>query len=257
MLIDSHCHLTSPGLFDRVDALLAVARQAGVSHAITIGVDVADGRRVLELAATHDELFAAVGIHPHEAGKVADGWATELDELAGTPRAVAIGEMGLDYHYDFAPRAQQAAVFEAQLELATQLGKPVIIHCREAHADVMAILARFPRLRGVVFHCFTGTDVEAREILDRGYWISLTGVVTFKKSDALREVARFMPQDRLMVETDSPYLSPEPVRNQQSNHPANVVHVARRLAEVRGLAFADFVAITRFNTVRFFSLPVD
>lgn len=257
MLIDSHCHLTAPALYERLDALLDAARQAGVSYAITIGVDTADARRAIDLAHARPSLFAAVGIHPHEAGKTAEGWVDELSRLAAEPRVVAIGEMGLDYHYDFAPRAVQAAVFERQLDLARGIGRPVIIHCREAHADVLAILDRFPGLRGVVFHCFTGTEAEARQILDRGFWISLTGVVTFKKSSELRAVAALIPGDRLMVETDAPYLSPEPVRNQQPNHPANMVWIARRIADARGVSFEELASITRFNTIKFFDLPLN
>lgn len=257
MLIDSHCHLTAPPLRMNLEAVLSRAQAAGVSHAISIGTDAADVRAVLELAQSRPEVFAAAGVHPHEAGKMSPGWLDELEALARDPRVVAVGETGLDYHYDFADRRTQRTVFEAELGLAERLGKPVIIHCREAHADAVAALAGVPRLAGVVFHCFTGTRREAAEILDRGWWLSLTGVVTFKNAGELREAARMVPDSRLMVETDAPYLSPEPVRSVRPNEPAFVAHTARRLAEARGVRYEQFVAQTRANTIRFFRLPLD
>ncbi len=255
MLIDSHCHLTSPGLFERVDGVISRAVAAGVAEYVTIAVDLADARRALELSAEYRGVHVVAGIHPHEAAKVADGWDAELQAIVARPDVYAVGEMGLDYHYDFSDRPSQAHVFRRQLEIASMVEKPVVIHCREAHADVMAMLRAFPALAGVVFHCFTGTVDEAREILDAGYWLSLTGVVTFKKSAALREVARLLPADRIMIETDSPYLSPEPVRNMRPNEPANVVHVAACIARERGLSAQALADLATSNTRRFFNLP--
>lgn len=257
MLIDSHCHLTYEPLSGMRGDVLARAAEAGVTHMISIGTDVADTRAAIELATGQANVFASSGVHPHQAGKTEAGWQDELRMLAGDPRVVAVGETGLDYHYDFSPRDQQRVVFEEQLSLAASIGKPVVIHCREAHADVMAVLAGHSDLSRVVFHCFTGSMAEAREIIDRGYWISLTGVVTFKNSRELQEVARYLPPDRIMMETDSPYLSPEPVRSRRPNEPALVVHVARRVAELRGVSFEEFAALTRANTIRFFDLRLD
>jgi len=257
MLIDSHCHLTYEPLAQIREDVLRRAAEAGVTHMISIGTDIADTRAAIDLASTHANIFASSGVHPHQAGKVDPGWNDELRSLAGHQRVVAVGETGLDYHYDFAPRDRQREVFERQLALALAVDKPVVIHCREAHADVMGVLAGFPGLRRVVFHCFTGTPAEAREIIDRGYWISLTGVVTFKNSQELCEVARHLPPDRIMIETDSPYLSPEPVRSRRPNEPALVVHVARRVSELRGVPFEEFAALTRANTIRFFDLRLD
>jgi len=253
-MIDSHCHLTYAPLFDQIDAVLARAAAAGVTDCVTIGTSIADTRRAIELAAAKPGVRPTAGVHPHESAKVAPGWERELEELARRSEVVAVGEMGLDYHYDFADRAAQRSVFERELQIATAVGKPVIIHCREAHADTLAVLSDFVDLRGVVFHCYTGSVAEAREILDRGYWISLTGVVTFKKSDELREVAKLLPAERLMVETDSPYLSPEPVRSMKPNEPAFVVHTARAIAAVRGMAYDDTANVTVANTRGFFSL---
>jgi len=152
-------------------------------------------------------------------------------------------------------RATQQRVFRRQVELAKQVGKPLVIHCREAHADAMAVLAEMAPTSGVVFHCFTGTTSQAREILDRGYWLSLTGVVTFRKSDELRGVARLLPADRIMIETDAPHLSPEPLRSVRPNEPAHLVHTAACIARERGLSMDELAALSARNTRRFFRLP--
>lgn len=254
-LIDSHCHLTFDGLREQVDAVLQRAADAGVVEYVTIATDLADAERALRLASDRPGVHVAVGIHPHEAGKVLPGWDEALHEIVLRNDVVAVGEMGLDYHYDFADRAEQARVFRRQLELAATVNKPVVIHCREAQGDALSILAESDSPRDVVFHCFTGTIPEAKEILDRGYWISLTGVVTFKKSGELREIARIIPAERLMVETDAPYLSPEPVRGVRPNEPAHVVHTAARIAQEREMSLSDLSALTVENTRRFFDLP--
>ncbi len=255
MLIDTHCHLTSAGLCEQADAVLARAAAAGVGHCVTVGQDPADCAAALELAVRHENVSVVAGVHPHLAARVEQGWDRDLAECCRDSRVRAVGETGLDYHYDFSDRASQQRVFHRQLTIAADLGRPVVIHCREAHADVMAALAEFPNLVGVVFHCYSGTLDQARELADRGYWISLTGVLTFKKAEELRQVARWYPADRIMVETDAPYLSPEPVRNVRPNEPALLVHTAARLAEVRGLSPAEAAALTTANAVRFFRLP--
>lgn len=251
-LIDSHCHLTFDGLRERVGAVLSRASAAGVTACVTVATDLADADRALALAAAHPTVRVAAGIHPHEAGKVSPGWDAALAEIVGRDDVYAVGETGLDYHYDFSDRSDQHRVFRRQLALAAAAGKPVVIHSREAHADTLAVLADFPSLSRGVFHCFTGTVAEAVELIDRGFWISLTGVVTFKRSDAIREVARLVPSDRLMVETDSPYLSPEPVRGVRPNEPAHLVHIAERIARERGVTLSEFAAMTSANTRRFF-----
>ncbi len=254
-LIDSHCHLTSDALWPQADGVIARAIGAGVTEFITIATDIEDAARVQDLAARHSNVHMVCGIHPHEAGKTADGWDRDLAALVARSDVFAVGEMGLDYHYDFSDRPSQHRVFRRQLGLACDVKKPVVIHCREAHADVIAILGDFPKLPGVVFHCFTGTKSEASDILNRGYWLSLTGVVTFKRSEELREVARILPADQIMIETDSPYLSPEPVRNVRPNEPAHLIHTARCMAEVRGMELPELTALTRRNTHQFFGLP--
>lgn len=254
-LIDSHCHLTYPELIEQIDAVMDRAAVAGVTEFITIATDLADADRAFQLAARFPTIHVACGIHPHQAA-AQSAWDATLLEIAARPDVRAIGEMGLDYHYDYSDRPSQHPVFRRQLEIACEVAKPVVIHCREAHDDVLAVLADFPALVGVVFHCFTGTLPQAREILDRGYWLSLTGVVTFKRSDELREVARLLPAERIMVETDSPYLSPEPVRSARPNEPAFLAHTAACIAKARGIGTEELALLATANTRRFFGLPL-
>lgn len=253
-LIDSHCHLTSDALWPRVDDVIARAKSAGIGEFVTIATDLDDASSAIELSGRVPQVHVVAGIHPHEASKTRPGWDDNLSAIAIRPDVRAVGETGLDYHYDFSDRPSQARVFRRQLEIATEVKKPVVIHCREAHDDTMTMLREFPTLAGVVFHCFTGTVVEAREILDAGHWLSLTGVVTFKKSGVLREVARLLPADRLMVETDSPYLSPEPVRSLRPNEPAHLVHTAACIARERGMTLDELASLATANTRRFFGL---
>jgi TatD DNase family protein len=253
-LIDTHCHLTYDGLRERIDTVVSNAAAAGIREFVTIATDLPDAERAFELARRHPSIHVVSGIHPHQAAQAPEGWERQLEAIAARPDVHAVGETGLDYHYDFSDRASQARVFRGQLELADRLRKPVVIHCREAHADTLAMLKEHPSIPNVVFHCFTGTRAEADDILSRGYWISLTGVVTFKKSDELREVARMIPADRLMVETDSPYLSPVPVRSARPNEPAHMKHTAACVAGQRGLSLEALAALTTGNARRFFSL---
>lgn len=254
LLIDSHCHLTSPGLCEQVGAVLERATAAGVGGCVTVGQDLADCRQALKLAAEYPGVRVAAGVHPHLAAKVPDGWDAELRQLLRDDHVRAVGETGLDYHYDFSDRPSQMRVFRRQLEIAVEVGKPVVIHCREADRDALGALTEFPALAGVVFHCYSGTRALARQLFDRGYLISLTGVVTFKNAGELRLVARDAPADRLMVETDAPYLSPEPVRKVHPNEPALLVHTAACVARERGISLDELAALTTANTRRFFGL---
>ncbi|HPF40833.1 MAG TPA: TatD family hydrolase [Phycisphaerae bacterium] len=255
--IDSHCHLTYDGLADRIDDVLARAAEAGVTDCVCIATDIDNAAQTLALSERYANIHAVAGVHPHESGRVSPEWADRLLEIVSRVDVFAVGEMGLDYHYDFSDRVDQKRVFEKQLEIAAEVGKSIVIHSREAHDDTMAILRNAAPATAVVFHCFTGTIDEAMEIIEAGYWISLTGVVTFRKSDELREVARRIPSDRIMVETDSPYLSPEPVRSKRPNEPAYVAHTARRIAEVRGEEIEAFASCVRTNTIRFYRLPLE
>lgn len=263
MLIDTHCHLTSPELRPRLDAVLATARAAGISRAVSVAVDVADAHAGLTLLRERPELDLVLGIHPHEAGKcTADDLAILGALLSGEAaadglrrRIVGVGETGLDFHYDFAPRARQEDVFRAQLQLALEHDRPVVIHARESEGRVCDVLAEYPDLSGrVVFHCFSAGTAVARRALELGCYLSFTGVVTFRNAATVRESARFVPGDRMMLETDAPWLSPEPVRKNRPNEPAYLVHTARFLADLRGVALADLAAETTANAMRFFGL---
>jgi TatD DNase family protein len=251
-MIDTHCHLTDPRLRSQLDAVLARAAAAGV-RMITVSTELADARRCIELCRAQPEIRCTVGVHPHKAGEAELGELAELRELQADPSVVALGEMGLDYHYDFSPRARQIDVFQTQLALAAELERPVVIHCREAVDDTLAVLREQPEVPAV-FHCFTGTADEANRVLEAGYMLGFTGVVTFRKSDELREAVRRTPPDRLLVETDAPYLSPEPFRRQKVNEPALVVHTAAEVARLKGLSVEELDRITTANAHRFFRI---
>jgi TatD DNase family protein len=249
-MIDTHCHLTDPRLGQQLDGVLQRAATAGVHRMITIGTGLEDSAEAAAVCRDRPSLRCAVGVHPNYSQDVTLDELPQLRGLAAHPSVVALGEMGLDYHYD-TPKAHQAAVFETQLQLAAELNKPVVIHCREAMDDCLAIMKQFPAIPAD-FHCFTGTPDEARRVLDAGYLIGLTGVVTFKNSPHLRDIARFIPADRLLVETDAPYLSPEPMRKQKVNEPAFVVHVAARIAQERNVSIEEIDRLTTENALRFF-----
>jgi TatD DNase family protein len=249
-MIDSHCHLTDDRLGSQLEGVLARARAAGVTRFITIGTGIADDEAAVALCRGRVDVRCAIGVHPnysHEA-EVAD--LPRLRELQRDPSVVALCEMGLDYHHHFAPRPKQLQIFEHQLQLAAELSRPVVIHCREATDDCLAVMAGFPSVRAV-FHCFTGSPDEARKILDAGYLLGFTGAITFKKNDALREAVALTPPDRMLVETDAPYLTPEPHRSQKTNEPAMVVHVAATVARVKGMSEEAVDRTTTENTDRF------
>lgn len=253
-LIDSHCHLTYPELLGQIEAVLRRAEEVGVRQCLTVAQDLDDAQAALTLAENQPRIRVVAGIHPHLSAKAPAGWETALSQILAHVKVCAVGETGLDYHYDFSDRESQQRVFRHQLELAEKTGKPVVIHCREAHDDTMRILGDFPRLAGVVFHCFSGTRAMAREIFACGYSISLTGVVTFKNAAEMRSVAGEAPPDRLLIETDAPYLSPEPLRKVRPNEPALMVHTAECIARERGQSLEEFAFQTTQNTQCFFSL---
>ena len=250
-MIDTHCHLTDPRLAGQLGDVIERARVAGVTRMITIGTDLEDARAAIALCRGRDNVRCAVGIHPNYTQDATLADVPVLRELHADASVVALGEMGLDYFHHFADRAHQAAMFEAQLALAVELGRPVVIHSREAIDDTLALMRKFTGVRAV-FHCFTGSADEAERILADGYWISFTGPVTYKKNDALREVVRLVPIDRLMVETDAPYLSPEPKRAQKTNEPALVMYTAAKVAEVTGMWLDELDRVTTENARRFF-----
>jgi TatD DNase family protein len=254
-LIDTHCHLTFEGLAENVEAVLERSKAAGVTGWITVGTDPQENQKAVEFAERFENMYAAVGIHPHEARTVTADTLKELRALAQHKRIVAIGETGLDYHYNFSSHDEQKEVFAEHLKIAAGMDLPVVIHCREAFDETMEILDQHAGdVKKVVFHCFSGSASQAGIVLDRGFYISFTGVVTFKNAETIREAARIVPMDRMMVETDCPYMSPEPMRKQKINEPALMVHTAKRLAELKGMSLADFAEAVTATSKAFFDL---
>ena len=251
-MIDSHCHLTDPRLFSQLDDVLARAKAVNVTRVITIGTNPADAARAIELCRGRDDIRCAIGVHPNYCHEVDEAELPRIREMQADPSVVALGEMGLDYHYDFADRARQRRFFEWQLNLAAELSRPVVIHCREAVDDTLAVMRNFPTVPAV-FHCFTGTVDEGVRVLEQGYLLGFTGVVTFKNSDGLRELVKRTPWDRMLVETDAPYLSPEPMRKQKVNEPSFVVHTAAAIARVLDVDSAEVDRFTTENVERFFT----
>ena len=232
-LIDSHGHLTFEPLDRCAEDVLNRARAVGVRRCITIGTDLEDSRRAVEMAGRHEGVWATAGIHPHQAGRVEEATWRQFEALLAGGGVVAVGETGLDFHYAFSDRASQQDAFVRQIALAERYGLPLVIHCRQAVEEALEILARHGhRSAHGVFHCFTGTRDEVRRILEAGWYVSLSGIVTFKNAAALREAAAAIPLDRLLIETDAPYNSPEPVRKVRPNEPAHLVHTCRFLADL-------------------------
>jgi len=247
-VIDSHTHLDHGPAPE--DELVAAAREAGVKRILTIGMDEEGNRAALAAAERFEEVFAAVGRHPNSAHDFDDAAAQDLAELAAAPLCRAVGETGLDYYRDRAPRADQERAFLAQIEVARSAGKPLVIHTRAADDDTVATLATRAQGVEVVMHCFSMPD-RLDECLERGWWISFAGNVTYPKASDLAEAAERVPDDRLLVETDAPYLTPQPVRKER-NQPAFVTHTARFVAERRGVSYAELEQVVGSNAAGLF-----
>ena len=248
-MIDTHAHLDACA--EPADDLVSRAREAGVRRIVSVGTGIDSCRETLEIAARHEGVFAALGIHPHEAGEPDAGRLDELRELLADERAVAVGETGLDFYRDYAPHDRQRELFERQLELAAELGKTVVVHTRAASDETAAALAPFGGT--VVLHCFSAPELLG-VALDRGYYVSFAGNVTYPKAEELRYAARAVPSERLLAETDSPYLAPQPRRG-RPNEPANLVHTVAALAEARGEDTAELAAQIEANASAAFGLP--
>jgi TatD DNase family protein len=254
MLVDSHCHLDFPDFAAELPEIVARAKSAGVGVCVTIGTKLSQFAAVADAAARFPDVYCTVGSHPHEAGHEPLADCGQLIELAQAPKVVGIGETGLDYYYEHSPRAQQQANFRAHINAARQLKLPLIVHTRDAEDDTIEILnAEMGQgdFTGLI-HCFTGTQRLAEAALDLGLYISVSGIMTFKKSDALRDVLRRVPLDRLLVETDAPYLAPMPHRGKR-NEPAFVVHTAAMLAELKGVSADELADATTDNFFRLFT----
>lgn len=253
-LFDTHCHLTAEAFADEAEAVLRRAREVGLVGIVTIASDAADAVRALELAHAHADVWATAGIHPHEAGAARPGDFSRIQELAAEPRVVAIGETGLDYHYDHSPRTVQRALLDRHIELAAGTGMPLVVHAREAEEDTIAALAaaQSAGARGVL-HCFTGSARMLDAALGAPGWLlSFGGMVTFKRFDGA-DLLRAVPDDRLLLETDAPYLAPVPLRGRR-NEPAFLVHTCEAIARLRGVEPADLAATTTRNARRFYGL---
>ena len=243
---DHHCHLPAG---DAAGAVIAEARSAGVEVLINVGTDVEDSRRAISVAEGHDGVWATAGVHPHEASGGIDG----LEALMGRPEVVAVGEAGLDYHYDHSPRPVQRQVFAAQVDLANRRGVPLVVHSRSAWDDTLSVLDREGVPSRTVMHCFTGGPEEAEECLRRGAVLSFSGIITFPKAPEVRDAVRACPLDRLMVETDSPYLTPVPHRGRK-NRPALVGVVGAAVADAKGLDVSEVEGATWVTTRAFYGL---
>jgi TatD DNase family protein len=249
-LVDSHCHLDDPKFDEDREQVMERARAAGVERMMAIGTG--NGPPDLEVAVRqadrYDFVYATIGVHPHDASKAEADTFVKLRELARHPKVLAVGEIGLDYHYDFSPRDVQRAVFVRQLELAAEAAKPIVIHTREAWDDTLEILRASWRGGGIM-HCFTGDEQQARQALDLGFHLSFGGVLTFPKAEPTRQAAKIVPEDRLLVETDCPYLAPVPHRGKR-NEPAFMVETVKRLAELRGRRAEEIAEVTTSNWER-------
>jgi len=270
MFIDSHAHLTSEQFNPDRDEVIKRAIDAGVEYIINPGTDLEDSRRAVALAAKHPQVYACVGFHPHEAKKATPESLSELEELSKHPKVVAIGEIGLDFHYDFSPRAVQAEVFKAQIEIAQRRNLPIVIHTRESNEETIAIVeralaadsrwrshmatphSRYPAPKGV-FHCFSGDPALAWKVIKMGFCISLPGVVTFKNAGLAADVASQVSVEHLLLETDSPYLAPVPHRGKR-NDPSTIPIIARKIAELQHLSVEDVARATNYSAFRLFSV---
>lgn len=252
-MIDSHAHLTDERLLPEIEGVLSRARAAGVLRVVTVATDVEDSAAALDLARTYDNVFSTAGIHPHAANHVSPGAVQRVRELAADPRIVAIGETGLDYFYEHAPKEQQRASFQEQLQMAAELDLPVVVHARDADEDIAAMLRDAPPgVRGVL-HCFSSGEQLLRTALERGWYVSFSGMVTFSRFSGA-DLLRAVPRDRLLVETDSPYLAPVPFRGKR-NEPAFVAETVRRVAELLGTDPPEVATTTAANAVALFRLP--
>ncbi|MBE0597526.1 MAG: YchF/TatD family DNA exonuclease [Desulfuromonadales bacterium] len=254
-LVDTHAHLDNAQFRDDREAVIARALEQGVTRLLTVGTDLASSRLSIEIASAHPEVYAAVGIHPHDALTASEETLEQLRELiTSAPKVVAVGEIGLDFYRDRAPREAQREAFRRQIRLAREVDLPLIVHDRDAHQEVLQILREENAQEiGGVLHCFSGDLEMARQCLELGFYLSFPGTITYPKNEELRQVVRGVPIDRLLVETDCPYLAPQPFRGRR-NEPAYVRHTAEAIAAIKGLTIADVARITTVNSYRLFGV---
>jgi TatD DNase family protein len=255
MLTDSHAHVDGKEFDADRPEVLARARAAGVQRIVVIGAvgDPTSAERAVALAERDPEIWATVATHPHDVAQMTPAWWEVHERLARHPRVVAVGETGLDYHYDHSPREVQKAAFARFIELARAVNRPVVCHIRDAHDDARAIL-RAGGATGCVIHCFTGTPDDARAYAELGYYVSFSGIVTYKTAQGIRDAVPVVPRDRLLIETDCPYLAPVPRRGKR-NEPAFLTHTAEVVARCSGMSFDELADVTSRNACRVFGLP--
>ncbi len=253
-MIDTHVHFNGKDLGDPaiLPSVLERAKFAGVHGFVVVGYDLASSERAVTLAASDPRMWATVGVHPHDAAHYLPGTESRLRELAAHERTVAVGEIGLDFYRDLSPRDDQERVFRAQIAVARAANLPIVIHCRDAYPETLAVLEAEAGGIGVILHCFAGDMGDAERALSRGWFLGVGGTVTYKKNDALRDIVRAAPRASLLLETDAPYLSPEPLRGKFPNEPARVALVAQRIAAVRGESGETVVSYTTDNAARAF-----
>jgi TatD DNase family protein len=252
MFFDTHTHLDDEKFDTDRDELITSLKDEGLTLAVNIGANMETSKNSIEMAEKYDFIYASVGVHPNDVGDMTESDLAQLEEWAKHPRVVAIGEIGLDYHYDEPDPEIQKIWFERQLLLAKKLNMPYIIHDRDAHADVLEIIKRVGYFNGVM-HCFSGSAEMARQVTDLGMYVSIAGQVTFKNAPKVQAVAMSVPLDKLLIETDSPYLTPEPFRGKRNNS-AYVKYTAQKIAELRGMDVAEIARITMENGKRFYNI---
>lgn len=254
MFVDTHAHLFFANFEADLDQVIENARKNGIDYIIVPGTNLQTSKEAVALADKYDMVYAAAGIHPHDTAEWSDSWLDEVKKLAAHDKVVAIGEIGLDYYYDFSPKEKQIEAFEAQIELALEMNLPIIVHNRESNDDVMEITRKYAAkgLRGQ-FHCFAGSIKDARELVELGFYISFTGNVTFTKADNLRRVLQRVDVDNLLLETDAPFMAPQRYRGQR-NEPAYIPIIAEKIAEVHGLRVDDVARATSYNVQKLFGI---
>lgn len=254
-IIDTHAHLELKPLVNDVEGAVYRAASVGVSVIICIGIDLTDAEVVLHIANQYEHVYAGIGFHPHNAEQATPEGMAKMKEMAAHPKVMAYGEIGLDFFRDWAPQDKQIAAFEEQLEVAKQLNKPVVIHLRDAYDMGLDMIEKAgPLPAGGVVHCFSGTMEDADRTLDLGLHISIPGTITYKKNELFREIVTTLPSNRILLETDCPFLSPEPLRG-HTNEPANIIRTAEKVAEIRGVPFKQLARETTANAIRLFGLP--
>ncbi|MFH0959917.1 MAG: TatD family hydrolase [Pseudomonadota bacterium] len=255
-LIDSHAHIEMEPLSADVPGVIARALATGVVGIITVGIDIDDAQAALKIARENEVVFASIGFHPHNAKSVGAGDLCLMEDLASDPKVVAYGEIGLDFFRNHSPRDVQISVFEDQIDIAKKKNKPLVIHLRDAYSQGLEILEKKgPYASGGVIHCFSGDQSDVQRALDLGFHISIPGTVTYKKNNILRSIVSDIPDDRILLETDCPFLAPEPLRG-KDNEPSFIIHTARKVAEVRGVKLNDLALMTTDNAIRLFNLPL-